>query len=107
MRLSLVPLLVGAVVRPCVCPFPCVPVTWQSHQLNGSTQYHWVMIHCIWDVRSECNRVNSQLPTACRYTHALRTHCYCSVILILITFSIAYCVQGLKTKNTSSVFLAW
>ena len=51
-RLSLVPLLVGAVVRPCVCPFPCVPVTWQSHQLNGSTQYHWVMIHCIWDVRS-------------------------------------------------------
>ena len=32
----------------------------------------------------------------------------CSVILILITFSIAYCVQGLKTKNTNplSVFLA-
>ena len=28
------------------------------------------------------NLVNSQLPTACRYTHALRTYCYCSVILL-------------------------
>ena len=46
MRLSLVPLLVGTVVRPCVCFPPLCLVTWEPpHHFNGITHVTWVMIH--------------------------------------------------------------
>jgi hypothetical protein len=39
------------------------------------------------------------LPTACRYTHALRTYCYCSVILISITFSLPTACRDLRQRT--------
>ena len=48
----------------------------------------------MWDVRTA-----GQFSIAsCVQVHPLTTHCHCSVNLILITFSIASCVQGLKTR---------
>jgi hypothetical protein len=101
-RLSLVPLLVGTVVRPLCVSLPHLPLypiippfEWLNpcHEVNDSLGYDSCGMCALWQ--------SSQFSIAyCVQVHPCPQHTVtCSVILILITFSIAYCVQGLKDKE--------